>query len=316
MTSLLTRVYGSEIINEKHENVKYLKGIPLPKNIVAVPSLQEACKDATILIFVTPHQFLPKLLPAIKASMNPNAHAISLIKGLDFTPAGIQLISRTISDGLQVPCSVLMGANVANEVALDEFCEATIGCTNSDHAKSLHALFNTDTFSINVVSDVAGVELSGALKNVVALGAGFCDGLGYGGNTKAAIIRIGLEEIRRFSKKFFDSVEDKTFFESCGIADLITTCYGGRNRMCSEAFVKEGKMWGELEEELLGGQKLQGTVTSMELNSVMEKYNCKDEFPFFDCVYNIAFKGLSPDSVTKLKGEKRLVPSKDALQTQ
>jgi glycerol-3-phosphate dehydrogenase (NAD+) len=113
---------------------------------------------------------------------------------------------------------------------------------------------------------VAGVELCGALKNVVALGAGFCDGLGFGGNTKAAIIRIGLKETIKFAKMFFDGVKDDTFLESCGLADLVTTCFGGRNRKCAEAFAKKEGDWEELEKAMLNGQKLQGTITAKVRN--------------------------------------------------
>merc|ERR1712157_586392 len=133
-------------------------------------------------------------------------------------------------------------------------------------------VFNTSDFKVDAVSDVAGAELCGAMKNVVALGAGFCDGLGYGGNTKAAIIRIGLKEMQRFCEKFYGDrkIKQETFLESCGVADLVTTCFGGRNRKCAEIFaknVKNGtkKEWDTIEAEELNGQKLQGTGTAKDV---------------------------------------------------
>merc|ERR1719238_1420730 len=126
----------------------------------------------------------------------------------------------------KVNMSVLMGANVANEVAKGDFAEATIGCTDLAIGEKWVKLFNTSDFACSAVEDVAGAELCGALKNVVALGAGFCDGLGYGGNTKAAIIRIGWEEMAAFIRHFHPGVKDSTLLESCGVADLITTCFG------------------------------------------------------------------------------------------
>ena len=146
-----------------------------------------------------------------------------------------------------------------------DFAEATIGCTDLAVGAKWVKLFNTSDFKVDAVQDVAGAELCGALKNVVALGAGFCDGLGLGGNTKAAIVRIGLGEMERFCGDFFSGVQSRTFFQSCGIADLITTCYGGRNRKVSQAFVERKKSIVELEGEMLNGQKLQGPETAAEV---------------------------------------------------
>ena len=184
----------TEVINGDHENVKYLPGIKFTENVIADPDVTSAVKDATMLVFVMPHQFLARTCPKI-TGMAPGCRAVSLIKGIEFEEEGPLLISKMIKDemgGMDV--SVLMGANVANEVAQDEFCESTVGYSDEANGAAFVRLFDCPTFRVGSINDVAGTELCGALKNVVALGAGFCDGLGLGGNTKAAIIRIGLAE--------------------------------------------------------------------------------------------------------------------------
>jgi glycerol-3-phosphate dehydrogenase (NAD+) len=292
----------TEIINTDHENVKYLPGYKLPHNIVAVPDLLEAVHDADIFIFCVPHQFLGRMLASIKAQgIKKDALAVSLIKGIDFDQNGIVLISNIIRQALGIDCSVLMGANVANEVAAGDFCESTLGCSDLRHGAVLQDLFNAPTFRVQVALDPHGVEMCGALKNVVALGAGFSDGLHYGGNTKAAIIRIGLNEMKKFCFKYFDGVKEDTFFESCGIADLITTCFGGRNRKCAEAFVKTKTTWEELENTMLNGQKLQGTLTAKEVYQILKDHNSEDQFPLFTAIYRVAFESADPKTITQIK---------------
>eukprot|EP00512_Aurantiochytrium_limacinum_P010004 CAMPEP_0171561124 /NCGR_PEP_ID=MMETSP0960-20121227/14124_1 /TAXON_ID=87120 /ORGANISM="Aurantiochytrium limacinum, Strain ATCCMYA-1381" /LENGTH=378 /DNA_ID=CAMNT_0012113493 /DNA_START=142 /DNA_END=1278 /DNA_ORIENTATION=- len=293
----------TEIMNEDHENVKYLPNIKLPKNIIAEPDLAKACDKADVLVFVVPHQFLDKLLPTIKKSMSENAIAISLIKGIDFDDNGIVLVSDLIRKGLDVEVSALMGANVASEIAEGDFAEATIGGP-AEHARVLQELFQRPKFHITTVRRSEAVELCGALKNIVALGAGFCDGLGYGNNTKAAIIRIGLLEMGRFIELRTGEFPIEILLQSCGAADLITTCYGGRNRKCAEAFVKGGsqKSWDEIEAELLGGQKLQGTLACSEVYKILkaefpEESAADDLFPLFCNIYRIAFENAKPESI-------------------
>ena len=156
---------------------------------------------------------------------------------------------------------------------------------------------------MGIVQDTIGVELCGALKNIVAIGAGFCDGLGYGGNTKAALIRIGLNEMVKFCKMFYPNggIQDQTFLESCGVADLITTCYGGRNRKCAEAFAAAGKKKSldDIEAELLGGQKLQGTLTAKEVNHILKMKGLEHEFPFFTTVYKISYEDTPLSAITE-----------------
>lgn len=282
----------TEIINKEHENVKYLPGHKLPPNVLAVPDLLEAAAGADILVFVVPHQFIGKLCDQLKAHVKKDCIGVSLIKGVDEGPEGLKLISDIIRERLGIEMSVLMGANIANEVADEKFCETTIGSKNKEHGKILKELLQTLNFRITVVEEADTVEICGALKNIVAVGAGFCDGLGFGDNTKAAVIRLGLMEMIAFAKLFCKGpVTSATFLESCGVADLITTCYGGRNRKVAEAFAKTGKSIEELEREMLNGQKLQGPQTSAELNHILKAKNLVDKFPLFTAVHQICYEG-------------------------
>uniref|UniRef100_A0A8C9WGD4 Glycerol-3-phosphate dehydrogenase [NAD(+)] n=1 Tax=Scleropages formosus TaxID=113540 RepID=A0A8C9WGD4_SCLFO len=254
----------TDIINTEHENVKYLPGYKLPENVVAVPELQDAAKDADLLVFVVPHQFIRKLCDEMVGCVPKTACGITLIKGIDEGPQGLRLISDIIREKMGIDVSVLMGANIANEVAAEKFCETTIGSKVMENGLLFKELLQTPNFRITVVSDADTVELCGALKNIVAVGAGFCDGLRCGDNTKAA---------------------------SCGVADLITTCYGGRNRRVAEAFATTGKSIEELEKEMLNGQKLQGPATSAEVYHILKQKGLVDKFPLFTAVYQICFEG-------------------------
>lgn len=290
----------TEIINQEHENVKYLKGFKLPENIIAVPDVVETAKDADILIFVIPHKFVPGICKPLAGQLKPGAIGISLIKGFGEGPDGkFILLSSQIQDLLKIECSVLMGANLAIEVAKNCFCETTIGCKDPEAGKLLQLLFNNSNFRVRVVPDRTTVEICGALKNIVACAAGFADGCKWGDNTKSAIIRIGLMEIIRFCRLYFgDDIKITTFFESCGIADLITTCFGGRNRRVSEQFVlNPDKSLQQLEEELLQGQKLQGPQTSQEVYELLNGKGHLDKFPLFVATHKILQREIQPNAL-------------------
>ncbi|KAL8621714.1 hypothetical protein ACOMHN_061849 [Nucella lapillus] len=288
----------TEIVNTDHENVKYLPGVKLPANVVAIPEVADACKNADILIFVLPHQFMKKTCQAMREHVKKDAIAISLIKGFALTDHGIELVSDIISKSLNnIPCAVMMGANLASEVAKELFCETTIGCTQDSVGHLLKSLFETTYFRCTVVKDYRTVECCGALKNIVGIGAGIVDGLKYGDNTKAAVIRLGLMEMVKFCQVFITDGSSKreTFFESCGIADLVASCYGGRNRMLGEKVVSEPKKTIlELEKEILQGQSFQGPLTAREVYAMLQKKNMLETFPLFVAVHKICTRELEP----------------------
>uniref|UniRef100_A0AC34RDG3 Glycerol-3-phosphate dehydrogenase [NAD(+)] n=1 Tax=Panagrolaimus sp. JU765 TaxID=591449 RepID=A0AC34RDG3_9BILA len=289
----------SEIINTDHENVKYLPGIKLPENVVAVTDVVETCKDADILIFVIPHQFVGRVSKQLKDKIKKDAIAISLIKGIsEEKSSGLKLVSNEIKEILNIEVAVLMGANLAPEVARDNYCEATIGTKQKEkHGKLLKTLFHTENFRINVVDDLEAVELCGALKNIVACGAGFSDGLGYGNNTKAAVIRLGMMEIVKFVNQFHPGAKLSTFFESCGLADLVTTCHGGRNLRVCTTFIKERKPLIQIEKELLNGQSAQGISTAAKVYEVLKESNSLEKYPVFVAVHRICINEIPPEKL-------------------
>ncbi|KAG5926642.1 mitochondrial glycerol dehydrogenase Gld1 [Claviceps africana] len=329
----------TSVINRHHENIKYLPGVTLPSNITANPSLVDAVKDSSILIFNLPHQFIANVCKQIGGHILPFARGISCIKGVNVTDDGISLFSEWIGDGLNIYCGALSGANIASEIAAEKWSETTIaydpppmdnsknpsprsgspspditvtdlqdlshrdcrGRTSKTKLTALpaeyppldhdcfRALFHRPYFHVQMVSDVAGVSLSGALKNIVALAAGFVDGRGWGDNAKAAIMRIGLMEMVKFGKEFFgETVQSQTFTEtSAGVADLITSSSGGRNFRCAKKAVEQGITVDEVEQKDLNGQKLQGTTTAFEVNSFLKARGLEMEYPLFTAVNDI-----------------------------
>merc|ERR1711988_195148 len=113
-------------------------------------------------------------------------------------------------------------------------------------------------------------------------------------------IRIGLKETAKFAKTFFKGIKDDTFMESCGLADLVTTCFGGRNRKCAEAFARKEGTWDEIETKLLNGQKLQGTITSNDVMVVLKAKGVENEFPLFKRIHQIAFEGAPVETIVDL----------------
>lgn len=298
----------TEIINTTHENVKYLPGIKLPENIKAVPDLTQACQGANLMIFCLPHQFIVRTCQTMIGHFDSkDAYALSMIKGFHIKEGpAIQLVTEHITEHLHVPCASMMGANLANEIAQQKFCETTIGCENAAMGALFKRLLETEDFRVNVTRDFGTVEMCGALKNIVAVGAGFVDGIDGGNNTKACVIRLGLVEMVKFVRHFFPQANSTTFFESCGVADLITTCYGGRNRQVAEAFARAfpNKKLEDLESEILNGQKLQGPLTAHEVYDCLVRDQVLDQFPLFATVHRICISEQSPqDLIAILKAQ-------------
>jgi glycerol-3-phosphate dehydrogenase (NAD+) len=296
------------IINTRHENVKYLPGFALPETVVAIADLVEVTESSDHLVFVVPHQFLKHVLNKMAGHVRPNAVAISLIKGLTFFDDRIELVSDTVERLLDIKCGSLMGANIANDIAARDYCESTLVAPIPDSEESADPwlrILECSYFHVERLADIAGQQLFGTLKNVIAIAGGIVDGLGFGQSSKAAVLRQGLVETYKFGKWVFPerSVQVETMLASCGFGDIVASAYGGRNRLCAEAFAKTGKSFPELEEELLNGQKLAGTVAAAEIFQLLKTKNATKQFPFFTTINMIIQQKVPPKQIFRLIGD-------------
>ncbi len=244
---------------------------------------------------------MSNVLKTLKGHVRPQARAISCLKGLDVSSKGCTLLTDYITKGLGIHCGQLSGANIAHEVAAQKFSETTIAYPlPKDYFSGdvdnmvIWRLFHRPYFHINVIDDIAGISIAGALKNVIAIAVGFVDGLEWGENAKAAIMRRGLLEMVKFGRTFFPGCTVGSFTEeSAGIADLFTTCSGGRNVKIARAMAQTGKSAEQLEKELLNGQSAQGLVTAREVHEFLHTKGAEEDFPLLEATYQMLYNGVN-----------------------
>lgn len=170
-----------------------------------------------------------------------------------------------------------------------------------DHAE-FHKLFNRPYFTVSMVSDVVGVSLGGALKNIVALACGFVEGHGWNMTAKTAVMRRGMLEMIQFAREFYpETIQEKTFWEeSAGWGDMIVSCTSARNWRYSKMAVERGVSIQEIERTELNGQKLQGISTSREVSSFLRARGAEERYPLFKAVEGILDGTLNVDDIPKL----------------
>ncbi|KAH8264560.1 hypothetical protein KR038_010161, partial [Drosophila bunnanda] len=286
----------SEVINNSHENVKYLPGIKLPKNLIAVNDLLEAAQNADILIFSIPHTFVKSYCNILAGNVKETAFAVSMVKGLmQERDDEMVLVSDTISDQLDIPCYSMMSAHSSMEMAQGKLCEVTVGCDDAFHVQLLTAILQTNNCRVISIDDVTGVELCGTLNEIISLGAGFVDGQHLGDNTRVAAIHLCVKEMMRFIKTFFPSVKMSTFYETCGIANSVAATYVDKNVNFAQSFIATGKTFEEMEANFLHGRKLLGPVVAAEVNAFLEKALMQHEFPLFTAIHRICQNEAPPE---------------------
>lgn len=219
------------------ENRKFLPGVTLPRELEWTADKAHAVEGADIAVLAVPSRFFKQVAADFAPLIKPGMHVVSVAKGLD-KQTHRQLTKIAEEQLGQGPVAALSGPSHAEEVARRVPTAVVIACTDHDRAVALQQAFNSQEFRVYTSDDVVGVELGGALKNVIAVAAGISDGIGFGDNTKAALITRGLAEITRLGVA--RGARAETFSGLSGIGDLIVTCASrlSRNRGVGERLGK------------------------------------------------------------------------------
>ena len=227
-----------EALTKSSENKRFLPGIKIPKGIGFTPDVYAACEDANLVILAIPSRFLRGvLLKNIDCLKESRASFVSVIKGIE--QKTLKRMSEVVFEILgEREIAVLSGPSIAPEVARGIPTAVVVASEDEVLAHKVRDIFRTERFRVYTNQDIIGVELGGALKNVVAIAAGISDGLGFGANTKAAILTRGILEMARLGVAMGGGEE--TFKGLSGLGDLVTTCVSkeGRNRGFGEAIGK------------------------------------------------------------------------------
>ena len=217
-------------IDREHENRTYLPGVALPETLRATASLAEACEGADVVVLGVPSHGLRAVLEEAAPMIGLRVAVVSLAKGIEQgTLARMTEVACAVLDGHDPKCvGVLTGPNLAREVAAGQPTASVVAMTDEFVAQQLQQLFFSPSFRVYTNPDVVGCEMAGALKNVLAIGAGIADGLGYGDNTKAALMTRGLAELARLGIAM--GGDPLTFAGLAGMGDLIATCSSPQSR--------------------------------------------------------------------------------------
>lgn len=289
-----------EEINRFHTNQKYLPNIQLSESIIGYSSLQEALEDIEVIILAVPTKAIREVLGKIREFQLSKLTIVHVSKGIE--PDTLLRISEMIEEempnDLLNAVVVLSGPSHAEEVSLRHPTTVTVSSHDEAAAKRVQDLFMNQNFRVYTNLDVIGVEIGGALKNIIALAAGISDGLGYGDNAKAALITRGLAEIARLGTKM--GANPLTFLGLSGIGDLIVTCTSVHSRNW-----RAGNMLGKgmkLEEVLENmGMVVEGVRTTKAAHQLSEKYAVR--MPITDELYRVLFNEYHPkDAVDNLMG--------------
>lgn len=280
----------ARLIGQHGENPWFLPGVRLNKGMRVENDLGLVAKEADLYLLVVPCQYLRMMLSRLSRFIKHRPVLVCASKGIELER--LKLMSEVVQEelkGLAPEFGVLSGPSFAGEVSRGRPTAVSLGCTRKETGSWLQEVLSTDSFRVYANDDYRGVELGGALKNVMAIAAGISDGLGFGTNTRAALITRGLAEMSRLGLAL--GARERTFMGLSGLGDLVLTCTGdlSRNRQVGLCIGQ-----GETLEMIMSGMQMvaEGVKTTQAVHQLGRRHGV--ETPITDQVYAMLFSGKEP----------------------
>lgn len=292
-----------EKLSRDGANKQFLPGIEFPVNLSVTSNLQQLASFSDVILVAVPSHAFKETLLQLKKHASRNIRIAWATKG--FNPDNGSLLHETVAElfGCEIPVAVLSGPTFAREVAQGLPTAVTLAASDPVFAGQLTRHLHSERFRIYTSSDMIGVEIGGAVKNVLAIAAGIADGLGFGANTRAALITRGLAEMMRLGVKL--GGQQETFMGLAGLGDLILTCTDdqSRNRRLGLA-LGQGKSKTAAMEEI--GQEIEGIPAAQETYHLSIKHSV--DMPITGQTYRVLYENLAPLSAVQNLLSRELKP--------
>jgi glycerol-3-phosphate dehydrogenase (NAD(P)+) len=275
-------------INIKRENIKYLPSVIVPAGVTAFIDIEEVIRDSEIIVLAVPSHVVRNLSKMIAPHLKQNQIVVSIAKGIE--EHSLKRISEVMEEEIpDNPIVILSGPSHAEEVALDIPTTVVVTSKKMEYARIVQDVFMTSKFRVYTNEDLIGVEIGGAVKNIIALAAGVSDGIGYGDNSKAALMTRGMSEIIKIGTVLGGKTE--TFYGLTGMGDLIVTCTSmhSRNRRAGILIGKGVSMEKACEDIGMVVEGIKATRAFYELKEKMQV-----SMPITDVLYKVLFEGKDP----------------------
>ncbi len=276
-------------IENNRVNSDYFPQVKLPESIYPTNNIKECITNSRYIFIAVPTSATKTIASQLNKYLCGNEIIISTAKGLDIK--SFKTNSQIISHYLSQPVAVLSGPTHAEEVIDSLPSAAVIACQNEKISQELQELISDDRFRIYINTDIKGVELGGALKNIIAVAAGISDGLGYGDNARAALITRGIAEMSRLGEEL--GANKLTFSGLTGLGDLVVTCNSEHSRNRTFGYkIGEGKSVNIAEKEV--GQVVEGIKTAKAVYKQKKQGNISTDMPITEAVYRVIYTDKEP----------------------